>query len=73
MARVTAFIQKYVSEARLVENVGTELCFQLPEEGSHDGRFTNLFMALEKCHDDLGISSYGVSDTSLEEVHVNIS
>ncbi|XP_064607351.1 phospholipid-transporting ATPase ABCA1-like [Liolophura sinensis] len=73
VARVTAFIQKYVSEAYLVENVGTELCFQLPEEGSHDGRFTNLFLALEKCHDDLGISSYGVSDTSLEEVFLKVA
>ena len=50
------------------EDTNTELCYQLPEDAAHSGNFEQLFSQLERCHRDLGISSFGISDTSLEEV-----
>ena len=66
--KVTAFIKKYVGDARLVEDNMTEMCFQLPDEAAKQGMFERLFLELERKHKDLGISSFGISDTSLEEV-----
>ncbi|XP_041357912.1 phospholipid-transporting ATPase ABCA1-like isoform X2 [Gigantopelta aegis] len=71
--RVTAFIQKFVKDAKLVEDNTTELCYQLPEEAAHCGNFELLFSQLEQCHHDLGISSFGISDTSLEEVFLKVA
>ena len=66
--KVTAFIKKYVRDARLVEDNMTEMCYQLPDEAARQGDFEKLFLNLERSHKDLGISSFGISDTSLEEV-----
>ncbi|XP_033737996.1 ATP-binding cassette sub-family A member 7-like isoform X2 [Pecten maximus] len=71
--RVAAFVRKYVSRARLVEDNNAELTFQLPDQAAHDGKFHQLFLALERCHKDLGISSFGISDTSLEEVFLKVT
>lgn len=45
-----------------------EVCFQVPETAAKSGQLTALFAELEKVHDVMGVSSYGISDTSLEEV-----
>ena len=66
--KTTAFIKKYVREARLVEDNMTEICYQLPDEAAKHGDFERLFLELERSHKSLGISSFGISDTSLEEV-----
>ena len=71
--RLTAFLQKYVPGARLVEDNSMEVCFQLPESAAKQGHMTRLFAELEKVHGALGISSYGISDTSLEEVSFFLS
>ena len=67
--RTTEFIRKYVKHAKLVEESTTELTYQLPAEAAHSGHFESLFKELERCHKDMGISSFGISDTSLEEVN----
>lgn len=69
---VTNFIQDYIPEALLVENVGAEFAFVLPSVASRDGRFENLFEALDANLGFLEISSYGVRDTSLEEVFLRV-
>ncbi|XP_060560202.1 phospholipid-transporting ATPase ABCA1-like [Ruditapes philippinarum] len=71
--KVTSFIKKYVPEARLVEDNMTELCYQMPTEAAHRGDFEKLFQQLEYTHTDLGISSFGISDTSLEEVFLKVA
>ncbi|XP_060082289.1 phospholipid-transporting ATPase ABCA1-like [Ylistrum balloti] len=71
--RVAAFVRKYVAKARLVEDNNAELTFQLPEQAAHEGKFQKMFKALEHCHKDLGISSFGISDTSLEEVFLKVT
>jgi len=40
----------------------------LPTEMAREGRFQDLFEELDKNLDKLHIGSYGVSDTTLEEV-----
>lgn len=65
---VSAQILRHVPAARLVEDLGHELTYVLPYCAAKDGAFVDLFKDLDLKLPDLGISSYGVSDTSLEEV-----
>ena len=65
---VTSFIKSYLPSAQLVENIGSELTYVLPTEMAKEGRFQDLFEELDKNLDKLHIGSYGVSDTTLEEV-----
>lgn len=68
LSRLIVFIQRFVPGAVLVEDNSMEVCFRLPEGEDHARKFQELFAALELSHHVLGISSYGISDTSLEEV-----
>ena len=65
---VSSFIKSHIPSAQLVENVGSELTYVLPAEMAKEGRFQDLFEELDKSLDKLHIGSYGVSDTTLEEV-----
>jgi len=68
--RLSAFIKKYVMKAQLTEDNKAELTYQLPDFGSQTDLFIRLFRELELSHEGLGISSFGISDTSLEEVYI---
>jgi len=59
-------ITKHVPEVELESNVGAELSFVLPKEQT--AKFEQLFDDLEKNQDSLGIGSFGMSVTTLEEV-----
>lgn len=65
---LTAFIKSYVSQAQLVESVGTEMTYVLPTEEAHGSKFEKLFEALNQNLERFNISSFGISDTTLEEV-----
>lgn len=65
---VSGLILCHVPAARLVEDLGHELTYVLPYSAAKDGAFVKLFKELDLRLSDLGISSYGVSDTTLEEV-----
>lgn len=65
---VSGLILCHVPAARLVEDLGHELTYILPYSAAKDGAFVELFKDLDLKLPDLGISSYGVSDTTLEEV-----
>ena len=65
---VTSFIKSHLPSAQLVENVGSELTYVLPAELAKEGLFQDLFEELDKNLDKLHVGSYGVSDTTLEEV-----
>lgn len=60
---------KHVPEARLVEDIGHELTYVLPYEAAREGAFVELFHEIDDRLSDLGISSYGISETTLEEVY----
>ena len=59
-------VKVHVPEVQLDSNVGAELSFVLPKERS--AQFEQLFADLEQNQDSLGIGSFGVSVTTLEEV-----
>mgnify|MGYP001545006750 CR=1 FL=1 len=63
---VTKIINKHVPEAKLESNISAELSYILPHESSD--KFEALFSILEDRKTDLGISSFGASVTTMEEV-----
>lgn len=69
---LSAFIKSYVAQAQLVESVGTEMTYVLPTGASHGSKFENLFDALNQNLERFNISSFGVSDTTLEEVSKSV-
>uniref|UniRef100_A0A669BVQ2 ATP binding cassette subfamily A member 1 n=1 Tax=Oreochromis niloticus TaxID=8128 RepID=A0A669BVQ2_ORENI len=70
---VSALILRHVPDARLVEDLGHELTYVLPYSAAKDGAFVELFKDLDTKLSDLGISSYGVSDTTLEEIFLKVA
>ncbi|XP_076337701.1 ATP binding cassette subfamily A member 3 isoform X2 [Tachypleus tridentatus] len=63
-------IYSYVPNAELESNVGAELSFNLPNDGHPV--FEKLFTELENRKTELGISSYGASITTMEEVFIKV-
>ncbi|CAH1795290.1 unnamed protein product [Owenia fusiformis] len=70
---VLEFIKQYVNEAFLQEEVGTELTYILPVDKGQTVSFERFFTALSKRAEGLRIASYGVSDTTLEEVFLKVT
>ncbi|KAK9882104.1 hypothetical protein WA026_018947 [Henosepilachna vigintioctopunctata] len=67
---VKNLLRKYIPYIEIHSNVGSELSFLLPEENISE--FENMFKDLEKNHVSLGINSFGVSLTTLEEVFMKV-
>lgn len=61
-------VHHHVPEAKLVECIGQELIFLLPSKNFKQRAYASLFRELEETLADLGLSSFGISDTPLEEV-----
>ncbi|XP_071490342.1 phospholipid-transporting ATPase ABCA1-like [Diadema antillarum] len=72
-AVITAFIKKFVPKAVVAENIGTELSYQLPLSPGRNRDLSKLFCELEMNMSKLYVSSYGLSDTSLEEVFLAVT
>ena len=72
-SRLLNFIREYIPTAEFVESVGSEVTFQLPDEGAKDGSFQRLFVELDSKLDELSINSYGISDSTLEEVFLKVA
>uniref|UniRef100_A0A4W5P9A0 ATP-binding cassette sub-family A member 2 n=1 Tax=Hucho hucho TaxID=62062 RepID=A0A4W5P9A0_9TELE len=72
-ARVTKFIRQFVGSCLLVSDSNTELSYVLPSEAVKKGCFERLFQALEQSLDLLALTSFGVMDTTLEEVFLKVS
>ena len=66
--KVTNFIKSHVPAARLEQNTTQEFTFVLPDNSVKRGGFEIFFSDLEAKQDELGIDSFGLTDTSLEEV-----
>lgn len=65
---VAQLVWRRVPEAVFLESIGQEITFVLPYSGASDGTFARLFQDLDLALSDLGLTSYGISDTTLEEV-----
>ncbi|XP_012935434.1 ATP-binding cassette sub-family A member 2 [Aplysia californica] len=72
-SRVTKFVTKYVSSGYLVSESTRELHYVLPFEEAKKGGFEKLFTNLDNSLSELGISSYGVMDTNLEEIFLKVT
>jgi ATP-binding cassette subfamily A (ABC1) protein 3 len=68
---ITRLIYEHVSEARPLSSSGSEMSFQLPFQCVR--LFPRLFEELEAHDHALGINSYGISMTTLEEVFLTIA
>lgn len=68
LADLTALVLRHVPEALFLESIGQEITYILPYRGASDGTFAVLFRELDRAMADLGLSSYGISDATLEEV-----
>ncbi|XP_032989948.1 phospholipid-transporting ATPase ABCA7 isoform X5 [Rhinolophus ferrumequinum] len=70
--QLLAMVQHQVPGARLVKDLPHELVLVLPYGGALDGSFTQLFHELDQHLGELGLASYGISDTSLEEIFLKV-
>ena len=77
MARVytlTKFIKSYLENANLLEHFGSELTYILPVRSKNSMKaFETLFQALDTKMAQLQIKSYGLSDTTLEEIFLKVA
>lgn len=64
--RICEFVQKKISGAVLTRQLNNTLNFTLPY--SQKTNFKNFFNSLDRNKKILEISSYGISDTTLEEI-----
>ena len=69
-SRVEQLVRSYVREAEQVTDVAAELSFILPSSSTPS--FPDLFDKLEEKKDELGIVSFGVSITTMEEVFMKV-
>ena len=66
---VLDFLLNYTPNAKLLENIGTEMTFIIPMYGEMPGSLmTMILQSLEKHKRQLCIDKYGISFTTLEEV-----
>ncbi|XP_072817426.1 glucosylceramide transporter ABCA12 isoform X2 [Vicugna pacos] len=71
---VTAMIRSHLPEAYLKEDIGGELVYVLPPfSTSVSGAYLSLLRALDSGMGDLSIGCYGISDTTVEEVFLNLT
>ncbi|GLD99401.1 hypothetical protein PINS_up008120 [Pythium insidiosum] len=69
--RLTTLLRAHVAAARLATDIGTELTFQLPFETAP--AFPALFEELDARRDELGVESYAISVTTLEEIFLKVA
>lgn len=70
--RIVTMVKRHIPNASIVENVGSDIVFCLPEFDEaavrQRDKFPHLFDELDVNMEQLRVDSYGVSDTTLEEV-----
>uniref|UniRef100_A0A3Q1H078 ABC transporter domain-containing protein n=1 Tax=Anabas testudineus TaxID=64144 RepID=A0A3Q1H078_ANATE len=73
-SELKAFVQSHVPEARLKESQGGDLIYSLPPfTSSNASSYRSLLTALDSNLDTLQLSGYGISDTTLEEVFLQLT
>ncbi|KAK5642705.1 hypothetical protein RI129_008872 [Pyrocoelia pectoralis] len=67
---VTEVLKKYIPNITITSNVGSELTYVLSE--AYNGIFEKMLGELEEKGENLGVRSYGISLTTLEEVFMKV-
>uniref|UniRef100_M3ZKD5 P-type phospholipid transporter n=1 Tax=Xiphophorus maculatus TaxID=8083 RepID=M3ZKD5_XIPMA len=73
MAALLALVQQHVPGARLVEESRREAVINLPQAAAKDGSLGIFLSKLDQRLPELGISSYGLSDSTLEEIFLRVA
>uniref|UniRef100_A0A4W6E3B5 ABC transporter domain-containing protein n=1 Tax=Lates calcarifer TaxID=8187 RepID=A0A4W6E3B5_LATCA len=73
LTAVGQLVRRHVPEAVFLESIGQEITYILPYGGARDGTFALLFQELDLAMADLGLTSYGISDTTLEEIFLKVA
>lgn len=68
--RIVEFVRSFVPVATIASSAGTELSLRLPRDAVPV--FASLLEALETRNNELGIASFGIETTTLEEVFMRI-
>lgn len=68
--QLRTLIQSSIDDSKVESNVGSEMSFILPQESTN--RFQTLFEKLEEEQESLGIESFGVSVTTMEDVFLRV-
>uniref|UniRef100_A0A8D2JSN9 ABC transporter domain-containing protein n=1 Tax=Sciurus vulgaris TaxID=55149 RepID=A0A8D2JSN9_SCIVU len=68
--KLSRLIYHHIPNAVLESSIGEELIYILPKESIH--RFESLFTDLEMKQTELGITSFGASVTTMEEVFISL-
>ncbi|CAL8069179.1 unnamed protein product [Calicophoron daubneyi] len=83
--KVMTYIHSFLPAAKLVDMSTSELILQVPSESAFNGEFSRFFRQMEEDNEkssigavsdslkELGITSYGLSDTSLEEIFLELA
>jgi ATP-binding cassette subfamily A (ABC1) protein 3 len=66
VSKMTSVVQQHVPSATLESEISAELSFLLPHDQS--AKFESLFLDVEKKRHDLGVTSFGMTATTMEEV-----
>lgn len=69
--KIVELIQRSVSEAKVLFSVASEVVIQLPMNSA--SQFGDLFQLLKQFAKEVGVNSYGVSITSLEQVFIQLA
>ncbi|KAL8178295.1 UNVERIFIED_CONTAM: Retinal-specific ATP-binding cassette transporter [Gekko kuhli] len=72
LSELNELIHHHVAEAKLIESIGQELVYLLPSKDFNQRAYASLFRELEETLSDVGLSSFGISDTPLEEVFLKV-
>uniref|UniRef100_A0A8C7NR11 P-type phospholipid transporter n=1 Tax=Oncorhynchus mykiss TaxID=8022 RepID=A0A8C7NR11_ONCMY len=73
LAALLTLAQRHIPGARLVEDVGREAVINLPQKSAEDSSLAIFLTELDRRQADLGITSYGLSDTTLEEIFLRVA
>ncbi|KAF7662181.1 hypothetical protein LDENG_00244240 [Lucifuga dentata] len=74
IAELKDFIQAHIPEARLKESQGSDLVYSLPSfTSANASSYRSLLIALDANLDSLQLGGYGISDTTLEEVFLQLT
>lgn len=66
-------IRRHIPKAELATDMGTDLSYRLPASPETYSSFVFLCKDLDANLTELGITSYGISDTTLEEVFLRVT
>ncbi|XP_034439364.1 phospholipid-transporting ATPase ABCA1 isoform X2 [Hippoglossus hippoglossus] len=73
LAALLALAQHHIPGARLVEESRREAVINLPQEAAKNSSLAVFLSDLDQRRTELGISSYGISDSSLEEIFLRVA